>query len=198
MLLGWQSGYPGGVSADDFVRPAIVSDVEPIGQIHCQTMLASLKAALEGDVPQEIAEQITPANLTPGWSQALTAPPSPAYRVLTAISQTRVVGFAALAPADQELGSGAPDEPAPVVAEILALEVPEEAGRRGHGSRLLAACADLVKEQHATELQVWIAVGDEARTRFYSSAGFAPRGLQRTLAAGDRRVVEQCWYAVLA
>lgn len=188
--------YAGGMSADDFVRPAIVSDVEPIGQIHAATMRASLEAALDSPLPAEVAGQITPANLTPGWTQALTAPPSPNYRVLTAVSQTRIVGFAALAPADQELGS-AGHEPAPVVAEILALEVPQGSGRRGHGSRLLAACADLAKEQNASEIQVWIAVGDEAHARFYSSAGFAPRGLQRTLAVGEQQITEQCWYALL-
>ncbi|MDO5723451.1 MAG: GNAT family N-acetyltransferase [Flaviflexus sp.] len=185
------------MSADDFVRPAIVSDVEPIGKIHAATMTATLEAALDRGIPADVASQITPASLTPGWSQALTAPPSPNYRVLTAVSHTRIVGFAALAPADQELGSAPPEEPAPIVAEILALEVPEPDGRRGHGSRLLSACADLAKEQNATELQVWIAVGDEAHIRFYSSAGFAPRGLQRTLAVGDDEVVEQCWYALL-
>lgn len=83
------------------------------------------------------------------------------------------------------------------VAEILALEVPAAHGRRGHGSRLLAACADLLRQQGATRVQTWAVQADESRTRFLSQAGFAPAGLRRSLDVGGEEVVEICWYADL-
>jgi len=122
--------------------------------------------------------------------------------MLTALEGAQIVGFAALAPADQPLGEQpVEDEGAVGVVEIIALEVPEELGRRGHGSRLVAAVADFAREDRATELQVWIPVGDEARTRFYNSAGFAPRGIRRVYEVGPEggaeELTEQCWYSLL-
>lgn len=180
---------------DSFVRPAVVSDLETIGAIHAETMAASLKAALDADLPPDVSEVLTAENLAGQWSLAITAPPSSGHRVLTAMEGARIVGFASYAPADQQL-SGGEDEADRTIVEILALEVPSEHGRKGHGSRLLAAIADGAKD--ADELQVWIGVGDEAKTRFYTGAGFGPRGLQRTLAVGTHQITEQCWYAVLS
>ncbi|MPV38686.1 GNAT family N-acetyltransferase [Georgenia subflava] len=81
------------------------------------------------------------------------------------------------------------------VGEILALEVPAAFGRRGHGSRLLAACVDLLRDQGVRRVQTWAVQGDDARTRFLSQAGFAPAGLRRTLDVGGHELVETCWYA---
>lgn len=165
-----------------------------IGQFHAETMAASLRAALRDDLPAEVASQITAEYLAQGWAQAITTPPSPDYRVLMAMEGAAPVGFASFAPADQQV-VGDEDGDTPTVIEILALEVPETHGRKGHGTRLLSAIADL--SEKADEIQVWIAVGDEAKTRFYQGAGFGPRGMRRTFAIGDREVTEQNWYAVL-
>lgn len=91
----------------------------------------------------------------------------------------------------------APGAEAGGIAEILALEVPAAHGRRGHGSRLLAACADLLRQQGATRVQTWAVQADETRARFLSQAGFAPAGLRRSLDVGGEEVVEVCWYADL-
>lgn len=183
------------VLPDSSVRPTIVSDVPFIGDMHATTMRATLAAALGHDLPEEIAHQITGEALAQRWAESVTAPPSPAYRTFTALEGPSIVGFAATAPADQAL-VGEPDEN-PGIVEILALEVPRNNGRKGHGSRMLAAIAEFAEKDRVHELQVWIMVGDEARTRFFDSAGFAPRGIQRTLALGSEQVTEQCWYAVI-
>lgn len=180
---------------DSFVRPAIISDVPFIGDIHSATMQATLSAALDHDLPGEIAEQLSGENLSKSWSASISAPPSPSYRTLTAVEGAAIVGFAALAPADQALIGDPEDNPGTI--EILALEVPRKNGRKGHGSRLLAAIAEFAEQDHAGEMQVWIMVGDEAKTRFFRGAGFAPRGIQRSLELGDELVTEQCWYTVL-
>lgn len=83
----------------------------------------------------------------------------------------------------------------PAQAEIGALEVSPAHRRQGHGSRLLAACVDLLREAGATRVQTWIVDGDEARTRFFASAGFAPAGIRRHLEVGADALTEICWYS---
>lgn len=180
---------------DSFVRPTIISDIPFVGDIHSATMKATLEAALGHDLPNEVAEQLSAENLSKNWSLSVSAPPAPTYRTLTAVEGAAIVGFAAAAPADQAL-IGAPENN-PGTIEILALEVPAKHGRKGHGSRLLAAIAEFAEQDHAGEMQVWIMVGDEAKTRFFQGAGFAPRGIQRSLELGTDLVTEQCWYTVL-
>ena len=83
------------------------------------------------------------------WRAAITEPPSPRHRVLIAIEQAEenyVVGFAASGPADE--AALAPEEkPLPDdVAAVTDFLVEPRWGRRGHGSRLLAATVDLWRE----------------------------------------------------
>lgn len=146
-----------------------------------------------GEIPDDVHAQIDPEVFAQSWAQAVSAPPSTRYRVMTAIEGAQVVGFAACGPAEIDMSGG--KEAPPSIIEILALEVPQEHGRKGHGSRLLAAIADTAQ---AEEIQVWIPVGEESKTRFFHGAGFGPRGLQRTLQVGDNEINEQCWYAKLS
>ncbi|WP_230977465.1 GNAT family N-acetyltransferase [Georgenia yuyongxinii] len=197
-------------TADLSVRPALPEDAPFLGSIQARTFKASLTAAV-GDLPSEVADAIDPVALGQFWAAAITSPPTPRHRVLTAVAGAQVVGFAAFAPAEvavevtytleePDAGSGASDaerDGTAVVAEILALEVPAAHARRGHGSRLLAACADLLRDQGATRVQTWTVQDDESRTRFLSQAGFAPAGLRRVLDVGGSQVTEICWYADL-
>jgi len=194
-------------TADLSVRPAVPEDAAAIGDVHARTLRASLAAGVGHDLGPEIAAAIDPAALGASWADAIGSPPSPRHRVLTAVAGAQVVGFAAFAPAEvpvdvhhgpDDHGPAAAEEGAAVVvAEILALEVPAAHARRGHGSRLLAACADLLRQQGATRVQLWTVQADESRTRFLSQAGFAPAGLRRALDVGGEEVVEICWYADL-
>lgn len=83
------------------------------------------------------------------------------------------------------------------VVEVTALEVPPAYQRAGHGSRLLAAAASTAIEQGASELQIWVLVGDDAHTSFLTAAGFAPAGLRRDLQVGEELVSQHCWHAFL-
>ncbi|MPV87083.1 GNAT family N-acetyltransferase [Georgenia ruanii] len=197
-------------TADHSVRPALPEDAEALGDIHARTLRATLTAAV-GELDPAVGASIDAAALGAAWRGAITTPPSPRHRVLTACAGAQVVGFAAFAPAETavevEAGPGDDDEghpagapspgPARAVAEILALEVPAAHARRGHGSRLLAACVDLLREQGATRVQAWAVQDDESRTRFLSQAGFAPAGVRRTLDVAGTPVTEICWYAEL-
>src|SRR5699024_2198774 len=133
--------------------------------------------------------------ITEQWRSSITSPPTDAHRVLAACHGPHVVGFAAFAPvADTEAGQDETEQ----TVDVLAMEVAEDATRQGHGSRLLAACADLAREQGATALQTWAVGEDEARTRFLQGAGIAPSGMRRRLALpGGGEAIESCWHAQL-
>lgn len=180
---GHDHGLP---TADLSVRPAVPEDAALITGLQ-------LAAWRSRDIitPDELAAVDTGA-VTAQWHSAVAEPPSPRHRVLTACAGAEVVGFLAFAPVtDTTLPDSAGDAP----VEVLAMEVSDAHTRQGHGSRLLAACADLVREAGGTSLATWAGQDDEPRTRFLSSAGFAPAGPRRILASGAGEVVESCWFA---
>jgi len=107
----------------------------------------------------------------------VSAPPSMRHVVLAALEADEVVGYAVVAPSrdpDSDGQSG----------EIMDLVVREDRTRHGHGSRLLSAVVDTLRETGGGELLVWVAVGDDARMAFLASAGLAADGASRTLDGG--------------
>ena len=176
--------------ADVSVRPALPADAGRIGAIHATTMRLAVEAGLRAPI-----EDFDPAAFAAQWEAAITSPPSPLHRVLTALDRTVVVGFAAIAPVEDDVRSGVEGD-APE-AEILALEVDPDHGRSGHGSRLLAACVDVLRQQSAGHVMTWAVQGDDPRARFLSTAGFAPLGLRRTWQVGDGAVSQIAWHAAI-
>lgn len=175
-----------------------------IGDVHARTLRASLTAGLGHELGADLRAAVSAEHFAAQWHQAITSPPTGQHRVLTALDGARVVGFAAYAPAEVSVEVRAAEPEAvqaeaavPATAELLALEVPTAEQRRGHGSRLLAACADLLRDQGTERVQIWIVAEDESRTRFLSEAGFAPAGARRTLDVAGDDVTEVCWYAGL-
>ena len=57
-------------------------------------------------------------------------------------------------------------------------------GRRGHGSRLLAATVDHARQDGMTRAVAWVPEADLASRDFLMSAGWAPDGLVRALDTG--------------
>ncbi|MEU2348584.1 GNAT family N-acetyltransferase [Modestobacter sp. NPDC049651] len=124
---------------------------------------------------------------TASWAAAVTDPPTPAHRVLVAVDGAELVGLAAVAPADA----------GPDAAELVALLVEPRWGRRGHGSRLLAAATDLARADGTRRMIMWVPEADPATSGFLASAGWAPDGRARSLAAGTTTVRQLCWHTEL-
>lgn len=180
------AGHDHGPTADLSVRPAVPEDAPLVTRLQ----LAAWR--VRGIITEEELGAVDTPAVTAQWHAAVTEPPSRRHRVLTACAGAEVVGFLAFAPAT---GVELPDAAGEVPLEVLALEVEASHTREGHGSRLLAACVDLSREAGATSLVVWAGQEDDARTRFLSSAGFAPAGPRRVLTTGAGDVVESCWFA---
>lgn len=182
-------------SADVSVRPAIPEDAERLARLQ----VAAWDAAYGDTLPGGALGRVDVAAVAASWRSAITAPPSAAHRVLTAVAGADVVGFAAMAPAATDEPPSDGSEPVRGRVEVVALEVDPAHVREGHGSRLLAACADTARSGGGTRLETWAVRGDEPRTRFLASAGFGPAGLRRTLdvPGATEPVVEVCWFAAL-
>jgi GNAT superfamily N-acetyltransferase len=179
-------------TSDVSVRPAVAGDEVPIARVQLAAWRAS-HTAVFGDAALDL---IDPLAVEEGWRAAITAPPGPGYRVLVALDAATVVGFAAVAPVD------GPEGQAPG-GVLVALEVEPRAQRGGHGSRLLAAVVDLLREDGADQLHTWVLDGDEARARFLGESGLGPDDVVREVVTGtlpdgtQRTVNEHRWSAAI-
>ncbi|MFG2046291.1 GNAT family N-acetyltransferase [Micromonospora sp. NPDC048935] len=172
-----------------YVRPARPEDAGEIARIQ----LATWRVAYRRILPRHVLDNLDEAFLARRWNAAVLEPPSDAHRVLVAVEQAEqsyLVGFAASGPADAE--ALAPGEPAealgPDVAAVTDLLVEPRWGRRGHGSRLLAAAVDLWREDGLSRAVAWAFEGDEATRKFLTSTGWELDGAARALDVDDMLV----------
>lgn len=161
------------------VRPARRHDVEAIADIHLRAWRHGYRDVLPAETLAEMTGPQAEAVWLERWTAAVTEPPSPRHRLLVAVADQIVVGFAAQAPA------GDPDRNPAVDAELLTLLVDPVHGRSGHGSRLLAATVDLMREDGATTALSWVFETDTALLGFLAPAGWAPDGARRTIDLGE-------------
>jgi GNAT superfamily N-acetyltransferase len=171
-----------------FVRPARPGDAEDIARIQ----LTTWRTAYRRMFPPHVLANLDEAYLARGWTEAITETPSPRHRVLIAVEQgettSTTVGFAAGGPPDEQ--ALAPDEE-PLgddVAAVTDLLIEPRWGRRGHGSRLLAASVDLWREDGFKSAVAWVYDADAAMRKFFTSTGWEPDGVTRALDVDDMLV----------
>jgi GNAT superfamily N-acetyltransferase len=171
-----------------FVRPARPEDAAEIARIQ----LTTWRTAYRRMFPAHVLASLDEAYLARGWTEAISEPPSARHRVLIAVEQSEsgnsVVGFAAGGPADEQ--ALAPEEK-PLgddIAAVTDLLVEPRWGRRGHGSRLLAATVDLWREDAFTAAVAWAYDADPAMRKFLTSTGWEPDGAARALDVDDMLV----------
>lgn len=172
-----------------YVRPARPEDA---GEI-TRTQLATWRIAYRRLLPAAALDRLDETWLADRWRAAIEAPPTARHRVLVAVEQAEqsyLVGFAASGPADEQaLAPGEPPAAFPDdVAAVTDLLVEPRWGRRGHGSRLLAASVDLWREDIFRSAVAWTYDGDPATRKFLTSAGWEPDGATRALDVDDMLV----------
>ncbi|WP_369134790.1 N-acetyltransferase family protein [Modestobacter sp. I12A-02662] len=171
--------------ADVRVRRAQPGDEAAVARVQLVTWRTAYRALL----PAEVLDGWDEQGAADAWAEAIGAPPGPDHGVLVAVESDDVVGVAAFAPA------GTPDDqPA---AELTTLLVEPRWGRRGHGSRLLAAVADLAGERGVGTLVSWVPEADEVTAGFLRSAGWAPDGWARDLDTGTATIRQLRWHTRL-
>lgn len=165
--------------ADVSVRTANGDDVAEIARIQVLTWQTGYSRML----PPEVLQAATPELVTERWRAAVTQPPTPRHHVLVATEQEATVGFVAFGPSTDE---DADDS----IAEIATMLVEPRWGRRGHGSRMLAATVEHLRQDDFRATRTWLLDRDAASTSFYESAGWQRDGVARTLAAGAQELRE--------
>lgn len=161
--------------ADVSVRPARAADAAAVADLQVRTW----KEAYAGILPPTAIEALHDADAEARWRDAITAPPSARHHVLVAVDGGRLAGFVACAPADDADRDPTTDD------EVIALAVAPEHQRRGHGSRLLAAAVDTMREDGVTTALAWLFTADAATQAFYESTGWARDGATRALDMGE-------------
>jgi GNAT superfamily N-acetyltransferase len=149
--------------ADVSVRPAAPGDAQAVARVQ----LATWQAAYGELLPPE-ALALDADDLAAVWEQAVSAPPSPRHRLLVAVDGEEVVGLAASEPHDEG-------------AELTTLLVEPRWGRRGHGSRLLAATVDHWRADGARLGVTWVFEADHVVSGFLEAAGWGPDAVGRAL-----------------
>lgn len=166
--------------ADVSVRPAIPGDEIAVTAVQLRAWRSGI-----GELVPDLVERLDVPAMTAQWAAAITSPPTPGHRVLVALDGARVVGLAAVVPVTDGV-------------EVTALEVEPDHRRGGHGSRLLAACVDLGRQDGAAHVMTWALDDDAVRATFLDSAGLGRDGASRTLVeggAGQQELVERRWFA---
>lgn len=180
-----EASTPAGGQVADSVRLAWPSEAAAVAELQRRSW-----ADLPPLVGQTMLAGITLDEMTEVWHQVITRPPQAALRVLVAISGADesangagpVVGFATTCPsqdADAEL---------PGDGEIDQFVIDPPARHRGHGSRLLNACADTLRADGFQQARWWVLAGEDQLRRFLATAGWAPDGAHRELGTEDETV----------
>ncbi len=179
------------------MRHARPQDATTVADIQLRAWFENHSATLGTKVPF-----LDPEPMRGSWDVAITSPPSARHHVFVAEEDGIVVGFAAMVPAEVA-AAGSPTSGSRAqtslgtAAEIIALEVDPRRTRRGHGSRLLAACVDALRAAGAGVVRTWVLEDDGPRAGFLTGAGFSPSGTSRQLDALGRLVREDAWSALL-
>ena len=138
-------------------------------------------AQLPTDLAQALLASVSESEMTEAWQTAIARPPQASYRVLVAVAAGRVVGFASTMPSpDEDIDPGAD-------GQIEEFVIDPAAQQRGHGSRLLNACADTLRSDGFRRCYCWVAE-DDVPLRFLEGAGWAPDGAEREIGTEDGSV----------
>jgi GNAT superfamily N-acetyltransferase len=159
----------------DSVRLALPAEAESIAALQRRGWTQSMPA----EVLDDVLASVDLAGMTASWTAAITRPPLAQLRVLVALGDERVVGFAALGPSDDPDAEPGDDA---LVAEFV---VDPAAQRRGHGSRLLNACMDTLRADGFGRATWWVRANDDVLRRFLTDAGWAADGAHTEVALAE-------------
>ncbi len=159
------------MSVTDSVRLALPSEAVDLARI--QRRVWSQSEGLAAAVRTTPADEATRA-----WHDAIVRPPLAHFRVLVAIGDTGVVGFAVTGP------SG--DDDAEETTGALGEFVVDPAQRRnGHGSRLLNAAVDTLRTDGYRVATMWVPSGNDDLRSFLLAAGWGADGAHQEVGVDE-------------
>jgi GNAT superfamily N-acetyltransferase len=165
------------LASNDHVRLALPAEASGIAAVQRRVW-----AEGAGQVGAWMLDTMTIEEMQQLWDRALTAPPAARYRVLVALTNDRIVGFATTGP------SADPDADAAADGSLEELAIDPPARLRGHGSRLLNAAVDTLRADGFRYGRCWVATKDDDVRRFLTGAGWAADGATREIGTDDAAV----------
>ncbi len=162
----------------DSVRLAWPAEAASIAELQRRAWADQLPATLA----DPLLSELTVEDMTSSWQAAITRPPRSTYRVLVAVDQERVVGFATTVPSPDDDAESGRD------GEVDQFVIDPVAQHRGHGSRLLNACADTLRADGFSRASWWTTTTDDTLRRFLTAAGWAADGASREIGSEDGSV----------
>lgn len=167
------------------VRAATHADASALAALHRVTWRAAYSELL----PPGILDGLDAPQVQQSWADAVEG----GATVLIATEGDNPVGFVVAGPAPEDdvadADGGLPPDAAHTVV-VSTLLVEPRWGRRGHGGRLLAAAAAVLRDAGATRGITWVPANDPASLNFYRRTGWNPDGTVRTLDAAGRPLRE--------
>jgi GNAT superfamily N-acetyltransferase len=156
------------------VRLARTSDVDGIAAVNVRAWRQRFSTTL----PESLLASLDADDIAMVWASGILNPPTPGHRLLVAVDDGDVVGYAAIGPSPD------PDADARTV-ELVALEIDPDRQRQGHGSRLMAAAIDHARGAGMESGTTWCPLDDESRRAFLQSAGWGPDTAFRDVLVGS-------------
>lgn len=160
------------MSVTDTVRLALPVEAVDIARIQ-------RKAWAESGLLAAAQESVSADAATRAWHEAIVKPPLAHLRVLVAIGEVGVVGFAVTGPSADE-------DHHERVGQIAEFIVDPMHRGAGHGSRLMNAAVDTLRQDGYQVASMWLQSTDDVRRRFLTSSGWAPDGAHQEVAVDDR------------
>jgi GNAT superfamily N-acetyltransferase len=167
------------------VRAATLEDAPTLAALHRATWQAAYSELL----PPGALDGLDTPQVQQAWADTVEG----GATVLIATEGDDPVGFVVAGPAPGDDVAAADGTLPPDAAHTMlvsTLLVEPRWGRRGHGGRLLATAATVLRDAGATRGIVWVPAGDPASLSFYRRAGWDPDGTVRTLDANGRPLRE--------
>lgn len=162
----------------DSVRLALPSEAAVIAEIQRRSWSQQLPEEAAASLLADVAVE----EMADAWHNAILRPPEARFRVLVAIGDERVVGFAATVPSQD------PDADAKADGAIDEFVIDPPAQRRSHGSRLLNACVDTLRSDGFRHVTWWVTAGDDVTRSFLTGAGWSADGSHREIGSEDEQV----------
>lgn len=150
------------MSAIDTVRLALPVEAVDIARIQRRVWS-------ESELLGEAARSVGADEATRMWHDAIVKPALAHLRVLVAIGEAGVVGFAVTGP------SGDPDHEERV-GQIAEFVVDPRHRGAGHGSRLMNAAVDTLRQDGYLVATMWLPTTNDPMRSFLQSSGWAPDG----------------------
>lgn len=164
-----------GPTLADSVRLALSGEASAIAQVQRRAWAAQLAP----ETAQALLDQLEVDQMAHQWQTAISRPPKAQFRVLVAVEEHLVIGFATTVPSPDPDADAARDG---LIGEFV---VDPAAQRRGHGSRLLNACVDTLRADGFSRSTCWVTATDDILRRFLTEAGWAADGGWREIGTED-------------